>query len=132
MAGLFKPVLTLTVECMIGTPKARLVFATPTMLSISPTFIVRFPLWLPTCLLSSQCDGTIQHCGADETVPHYIENTGTAKLRYLEMWQSDHFADISLAQWLAFTPYDLVRAHLNIDKSVLLKVSTQKTPEVGL
>ena len=59
-------------------------------------------------------------------------NTGATKLRYLELWQSDHFADVSLAQWLAFTPYDLVQAHLHIDKSVLSKVSTQKTPVVGL
>jgi oxalate decarboxylase len=67
-----------------------------------------------------------------KSLPHYIENTGAAKLRYLELWQSDHFADVSLAQWLAFTPYELVKAHLNIDKSVLSKVSTQKTPVVGL
>jgi oxalate decarboxylase len=31
---------------------------------------------------------------------------------------------------VAFTPYDLVKAHLNIDKSVLAKVSTHKTPVV--
>ena len=61
---------------------------------------------------------------------YYIENTGTTTLRYLELWQSDHFADVSLRQWLAFTPYELVRAHLNIDKSVLEKVSTYKTPVV--
>jgi oxalate decarboxylase len=53
-------------------------------------------------------------------------------LRYLELWQSDHFSDVSLAQWLAFTPYELVTAHLNIDKSVLAKVSARKTPVVGL
>jgi oxalate decarboxylase len=67
-----------------------------------------------------------------KSMPHYIENTGATKLRYLELWQSDHFSDVSLAQWLAFTPYELVKAHLNIDKSVLSKVSTQKTPVVGL
>jgi len=38
--------------------------------------------------------------------------------------------DGSLAQWLAFTPYELVKAHLNIDKSVLAKVSTHRTPVV--
>ena len=67
-----------------------------------------------------------------KSMPHYIQNTGATKLRYLELWQSDHFADVSLAQWLAFTPYELVKAHLNIDRSVLSKVSTQKTPVVGL
>lgn len=67
-----------------------------------------------------------------KSMPHYVENTGATKLRYLELWQSSHFADVSLAQWLAFTPWELVKAHLNIDKSVLSKVSTQKTPVVGL
>jgi oxalate decarboxylase len=67
-----------------------------------------------------------------KSMPHYIQNTGATKLRYLELWQSAHFSDVSLAQWLAFTPYELVKADLNIDRSVLSKVSTQKTPVVGL
>ena len=62
---------------------------------------------------------------------HYIENIGTTTLRFLEIFRSDHYADVSLAQWLAFTPYELVRAHLHIDKSVLSKVSTRKTPVVA-
>ena len=62
---------------------------------------------------------------------HYIENIGTTTLRFLEIFKSDHYADVSLAQWLAFTPYELVRAHLNIDKSVLSRVSARKTPVVG-
>src|SRR6266446_573175 len=61
---------------------------------------------------------------------HYIENIGTTTLRFLEIFRSDHFADVSLAQWLAFTPYELVRAHLNIDKSVLSRVTARKTPVV--
>ena len=40
-------------------------------------------------------------------------------------------ADVSLAQWLAFTPRELVKAHLKIDDSVVSKVSTQKTPVVA-
>jgi oxalate decarboxylase len=62
---------------------------------------------------------------------HYIENIGTTTLRFLEIFRSDHYADVSLAQWLAFTPYELVRAHLHIDKSVLSKVRARKTPVVG-
>lgn len=68
------------------------------------------------------------------TVPfpmgHYIENTGTTTLRFLEIFRSSYFADISLRQWLAFTPFELVKAHLNIDKSVISKVSAQKVPVV--
>ena len=38
---------------------------------------------------------------------------------------------LSLAQWLAFTPYELVKAHLNIDRSVLAGVSTVVEAEAG-
>ena len=62
---------------------------------------------------------------------HYVENIGTTTLRFLELFRSDYFADVSLAQWLAFTPRELVKAHLNIDESVVSKVSTQKTPVVA-
>jgi oxalate decarboxylase len=61
---------------------------------------------------------------------HYIENIGGTTLRFLEIFRSDHFADVSLAQWLAFTPHELVRAHLNIDESVLEKITTLKAPVV--
>jgi oxalate decarboxylase len=61
---------------------------------------------------------------------HYIENTGTTKLQFLEVWKTDKFADVSLRQWLAFTPYDLVQAHLHIDRSVLANIPTHKTPVV--
>ncbi len=62
---------------------------------------------------------------------HYIENIGKTTLRFLEIFRSDHFADVSLAQWLAFTPHELVRAHLNIDESVLAKIPARKTPVVS-
>ena len=61
---------------------------------------------------------------------HYIENTGTTKLQFLELWKTDKFADVSLRQWLAFTPFDLVQANLKIDKSVLANIPTHKTPVV--
>ena len=63
-------------------------------------------------------------------MPHYIENTGTTMLRFLETFRSDHFEDISLAHWLALTPHELVRAHLRIDESVLQKVGLEKRPVV--
>jgi oxalate decarboxylase len=64
------------------------------------------------------------------SMPHYIENTGKTVLRYLEVWKTNKFSDVSLRQWLAFTPYGLVRAHLNIDRSVLKDIPTRKTPVV--
>lgn len=55
--------------------------------------------------------------------PHYIENTRTTRLCYFELWQSDHFADVSLAAWLAFTPWELVKAHLNMSALPLLALA---------
>ena len=43
---------------------------------------------------------------------HYIENTGTTPLRFLEMFKSSYYADVSLDQWMALTPPELVQAHL--------------------
>ena len=62
---------------------------------------------------------------------HYVENIGTTTLRFLEIFRSDYYADVSLAQWLAFTPRELVKAHLKIDDSVVSNVSTQKTPVIS-
>ncbi len=64
-------------------------------------------------------------------LPHYVENTGKTTLRFLEMFRSPLFEDVPLAQWLAFTPHELVRAHLNIDESVLSKISPFRIPVVG-
>ena len=63
-------------------------------------------------------------------MPHYIENTGTTTMRFIEAFRSDRFEDISLAKWLFLTPHELVRAHLRIDESVLANISLQKTPIV--
>ena len=50
---------------------------------------------------------------------HYIENTGDTTLRFLEMFKSDHFADVSLNQWLALTPPELAQAHLHLNQQVM-------------
>ncbi len=45
---------------------------------------------------------------------HYIKNTGTSDLVFLEVFKSDKYADVSLSDWLAHTPPAMVSAHLNI------------------
>jgi oxalate decarboxylase len=57
---------------------------------------------------------------------HYIENTGDEPLRFLEMFRSDHFADISLTQWMALTPHELVAAHLNLDRDTVAALPKDK------
>ena len=55
-----------------------------------------------------------------KTLLHYIENTGDTDLVFLEMFgKVDRFQDLSLAEWLAHTPPELVMAHLHIDKAAL-------------
>jgi oxalate decarboxylase len=57
---------------------------------------------------------------------HYILNTGDEPLRFLEMFRSDRFSDVSLNQWLALTPPELVRAHLNLDQSTTAAITSDK------
>jgi len=48
-----------------------------------------------------------------------LQNTGTTDLKFLEMFKSNIYQDLSLSQWLAHTPPDLVIAHLGIDRATL-------------
>jgi oxalate decarboxylase len=57
---------------------------------------------------------------------HYVQNTGDEPLRFLEMFKSDHFADISLNQWMALTPPELVQAHLDLDDETIAALSKAK------
>ncbi len=54
-----------------------------------------------------------------QTLPHYIENTGTEDLVFLEMFKSSYYADVSLNNWLTHLPPALVQAHLNIDRAAI-------------
>src|SRR5438477_474529 len=53
----------------------------------------------------------------EKTLLHYIENTGDSNLIFLEMFKSPQYQDLSLSEWLAHTPPELVMAHLKIDKA---------------
>jgi oxalate decarboxylase len=59
---------------------------------------------------------------------HYIENTGTTTLRFLEMFKSSYYADVSLNQWLALTPPELVKEHLKLDQQFANALSKTKIP----
>jgi len=52
-----------------------------------------------------------------QSLPHYVENTGNSDLKFLEMFRTNRYQDLSLSEWLAHTPSELVMAHLNIDKN---------------
>ncbi|MGY3117090.1 oxalate decarboxylase/phosphoglucose isomerase-like protein (cupin superfamily) [Bradyrhizobium sp. S3.14.4] len=59
---------------------------------------------------------------------HYVENTGTTTVRFLEMFKSSYYADVSLAQWLALTPSELLHVHLNLDEQVTKALTKTKIP----
>jgi oxalate decarboxylase len=57
---------------------------------------------------------------------HYVENLGDERLRYLEMFRSPRFMDVSLNQWMALTPPKLVQAHLNLDQQTMAALRKDK------
>jgi oxalate decarboxylase len=61
---------------------------------------------------------------------HYIENTGNTRLRFLELFRSSYYADVSLDQWLALIPPELVQGHLEVDAQTIAKLRKQKMPVV--
>ncbi|KAE9377949.1 Bicupin, oxalate decarboxylase/oxidase [Stipitochalara longipes BDJ] len=58
---------------------------------------------------------------------HYIENTGTEDVIFLEVLKQDKFTDISVAQWLALTPRQVVKDTLGLPDSTLDNLLRQKT-----
>lgn len=61
-----------------------------------------------------------------KTFPHYIANIGDQDLRFIEMFRASRFEDLSLAEWLAHTPPELVMAHLNIDEASYNEIPKEK------
>jgi oxalate decarboxylase len=57
---------------------------------------------------------------------HYVENIGDEPLRYLEMFRSRYFADVSLNQWMGLTTPELVRVHLNLDQTTMAALRKDK------
>ncbi|KAF5669530.1 oxalate decarboxylase [Fusarium denticulatum] len=58
---------------------------------------------------------------------HYIENTSEDEdLIWIEVYKSDRVADISLTQWLALTPPDVVAQTLNVSISFVESLKKEK------
>ena len=58
--------------------------------------------------------------------PHYIENTGDTDLVFLEMFKSANYADVSLAEWMAHTPHQLMDQHLGVGMTMLDSIPKQE------
>lgn len=61
---------------------------------------------------------------------HYIENTGTETLWFLEMFKSNRFQDVSLNQWMALTPSELVQSNIQVGPELLKVLRKEKWPVV--
>ncbi|CAE6349772.1 unnamed protein product [Rhizoctonia solani] len=62
---------------------------------------------------------------------HYVENIGNTTLKFLEIFNSDKYEDISLNQWLALTPPEMVKAHLQLSDDTISKLQKVKPIVVG-
>jgi oxalate decarboxylase len=57
---------------------------------------------------------------------HFLRNTSKQDLVYLEVFRSDHFADVSLSDWITHTPPAMVSQHLNVSKEVIAQFPNGK------
>jgi oxalate decarboxylase len=57
---------------------------------------------------------------------HYIENIGSTTLRLINVFNKPRYKDISLNNWMALTPPDLVRGHLNLDDTAMKSLKRER------
>ncbi len=68
----------------------------------------------------------------EKSMPHYIENTGDTDLVFIEVFPTPFYEDISLAEWLAHTPFRLTDQHIDVGEDFLAKIPKKEmviTPE---
>ena len=53
---------------------------------------------------------------------HYVENTGSDVLQFLEVFRAPRYEEVSLAEWLGHVPPELVMQHFNITRDDLEKL----------
>lgn len=67
-----------------------------------------------------------------KSLGHYVQNTGDTDLVFLEIFKSDRFAEVSLADWLKHTPPKIVQEHLNIDPAILARLPATRAEVLPL
>ena len=58
----------------------------------------------------------------DQAMPHYVENTGDTDLEFIEVFPTPYYEDVSLAMWLAHTPYRLTNEHIGVGEEFLSRI----------
>ncbi len=52
---------------------------------------------------------------------HYVENVGATDLVFVGVFRAPRYEEVSLSNWLAHTPLQLVAQHLNVDPQAIAK-----------
>jgi oxalate decarboxylase len=65
-----------------------------------------------------------------KTLAHYIENTGTEPMQVINVFNSPRYSDLSLNQWMALTPPDLVRGTLDLGDTAMKALRREFRPVV--
>jgi oxalate decarboxylase len=65
-----------------------------------------------------------------KTLGHYIENIGMTTLRCVNVFNKPNYKDVSLNNWMALTPPDLVQGHLNLDDATMKVLRRDRRPVV--
>jgi oxalate decarboxylase len=58
---------------------------------------------------------------------HYVVNTGSTDLVFMEVFRADRFEEISLSDWLAHSPAGMVAETLQMDPSVIAQFSGNRS-----
>ena len=61
-----------------------------------------------------------------KTLGHYVQNTGSSDLIFLEVLRANRFREVSLLEWVRNTPPDLVAQHLGISQESLKAILKQQ------
>jgi oxalate decarboxylase len=61
-----------------------------------------------------------------KSLGHYVENTGDVDLIMVEVFKADHFAEVSLSDWLTHTPPQMIQDTLNISPADLARVPNNR------
>jgi oxalate decarboxylase len=56
-----------------------------------------------------------------KSLGHYVENTGSDVLQFLELFRTDRYEEVSLAEWFGHLPPELLVQHLNLTREDLEK-----------
>lgn len=63
---------------------------------------------------------------------HYIYNDGDEPLRFLELFKSDEYNDVSLRRWMAMTPKKMIQQHLNMGDDLTDSLDTKERPVAAI